>query len=208
MTAAIPYIIMAGGYAMQQRAQGDADKKQQRILARAETIQNGLTGNALGITENSAKKYDATARADAANQAEQTAATSLGQALTEAQTKIAPDASGNVSDAYTVAKAKSAADTLARGQQLAQLMAKMRAPLDLRANEGFDNANASSQSAMLQGDARRTMDYAQRRIGRVKPNQGQMMLGGLMQSFGSGMSGGSKSTPSYTSPMGKPPGSR
>lgn len=186
-TAILPYAMMALGTVAQAKAAGDANDERSRILRIAGDESQKLTGKAIDMSQEGAQKYAATTRLQSEDQAGTTAENSLVKALTESQAQQDPN-TGKVSGDYLTDKAKTTTDSLNRSAQLAKLMSRVRAPLDLRFNEGTSNADTASRIAAITGDARSTVNAGGVDASSVMPNQNLMMLGGFGQAAGAGMS--------------------
>lgn len=191
---AIPYVMMALGTAAQMKAQGDANSERNNILRMAGEETSKLTKKAIDTGQEGAQKYNATTRLADEDQAGQAAEGSLVKALTDAQVKQEPN-TGKVSDDYLTSQARTTSDTMGRSAKLAQLMAKVRAPTDLRFKEGLSNADTASRIAAITGDARGASQAGGVDASGVGPDQGLMMLGGLGQTAGVGMAAGYKPKP-------------
>ena len=145
-----------------------------------------------------AQKYDPEARIVAQNEAEQTAANSLGTALTEAQSTLPnTDVQGKVSDEFLVDKGKATTERMARSMRLAQAMARIRAPNDLRFAESIDNADVASRIGDSQSNARNALEAGRLDASNVQPD-GAAGLGSLL------LRGGSAYAASRGNPKPKP----
>lgn len=183
---AIPYALMAMGTVAQAKAAGDANDERTRILRMAGDESQKLTGKAIDLSKEGAQKYAAATRLQSEDQAGTTAENSLVKALTESQASQDPN-TGKVSGDYLTEKAKTTTDTLGRSAQLAKLMSRVRAPLDLRFSEGMGNADTASRIAAMTGDATGAVRAGGTDASGVMPDQNQMLLGGVAQSAGLGL---------------------
>jgi hypothetical protein len=172
-----------GGNAIQRSAVNNAEKRRQAILDHYKALSQDYTNQATDVTTGAAGKYAAAPRTAAIGQAENAAETSLTGALTSAQTPSAPTA-GRVSGDYLTAQARSTSDQLARSTKLAQLMARVRAPTDLRTSEGLDNMDMATRNTILRGNARTAMSTGDMLAGMTNPDQNRLMLGQMLSSGG------------------------
>lgn len=158
----------------------------QRISAinSASDVQQELSKKSEKAVKDSADKYDPQDRQAAQDNLATEVERSLGDTLTKAQ-KPNDVNSGRVSDEFLTENAKSTTDRLTRGANLAKMMARMRAPNDLRFEEGLSNANTASRVRGLFGDQRSAVSAGGNAASAVSPDGGAMLASDLLRTAGS-----------------------
>ena len=87
----------------------------------------------------------------------------------------------------TTGKARTAATELQRSTDIARLMAKLRGPTDLRANESLINADYAGTGGSLAADRGLANSAANVQAGTIRPDGTASLLGGLATSIGTGL---------------------
>ena len=182
------------------KASTDATNEQKKIIQRAGQTAQEITGESLAASKEGAKKYAPELREQAQAQAESAANESLGTALVDAQNRPKEETTGRVSDEFLTSKAKTQTERVARGAKIAQMMAKLRAPNDLRQEESIDNADTVSRIGGLSGDARNVFRGGQVDASGVTPD-GRAAFAGDIAKAGAGYAArrGRTSSTSYGS---------
>ena len=184
-----PLLLSAASAGVSYASSEKEDKQRMAALKRAGASQEEQTKQA-GLTAlEGAQKYDPEARLAAQGEAEQTAASSLGTALTEAQATLPnTDVQGRVSDEFLADKGKATTERMARSMRLAQAMARMRAPNDLRFSESIDNADTASRIGDMQSNARNALESGRLDASAVQPD-GRAGLGSDLLRAGAAYTG-------------------
>ena len=186
----VPLLLSAIGSGVSYASSEDAKNKSASILCLSQKQQQESTKKAENIALEGAQKYDPTSRLAAQDEAERTAANSLGTALTQAESKLPnTDVQGKVSDEYLVDKGKATTERMARSMRLAQAMARMRAPNDLRFDESIDNADVAGRVSSNLSDARNALEAGSLGASAVQPNSGAALASGLLSAGGTAYSG-------------------
>ncbi len=146
-------LMMAAGTAMQYMSQQQAARRAQRALGMVEDRNDQFNRQIIDITENNARQYDPAARSAATERATDAAVVSLTEYLNRARDagmgEVAPASQGRVSEAFDTERARRAAAQADSAVRLAQLMGRVRGPMDLRAEEGMNNADAASRIGLI-----------------------------------------------------------
>ena len=189
-----PLLLSAASAGVSYASSEKENKQRMAALSRGGAAEQEQTKKA-GLTAlEGAQKYDPQARLAAQGEAEKTAASSLGTALTQAESTLPnTDVQGRVSDEFLADKGKATTERMARSMKLAQAMARMRAPNDLRFSEGLDNADVASRIGDSQSNARNALEAGRLDASSVQPD-GAAGLGSLL------LRGGA----AYTGSRGKP----
>ena len=184
-----PLLLSAASAGVSYASSEKEDKQRMAALRRAGETEQEQTKKA-GLTAlEGAQKYDPQVRLAAQGEAEQTAANSLGTALTQAQETLPnTDVQGRVSDEFLVDKGKATTERMARSMRLAQAMARMRAPNDLRFSESIDNADVASRIGDSQSNARNALESGRLDASTVQPD-GAAGLASLLLRGGSAYAG-------------------
>lgn len=190
----IPLITMLAGTAIQARAQSRAADRQAEELALQSRRQTEVTDKQRASVLANLRQYDPKRRAERqeieAGKAEQ----SLNSAVVDAASRTAPTApvaTGRVSSDYTEGRAEAVRDAANRASTMAGLLAKFRAPTQLRTEESMTNANFAADEANLAAilrDRARTGEQLVSAAGRVNP--WAMAAGSALSSAGSSMATG------------------
>ena len=186
MTAAaiVPLITTIGGTLLQTMASDGAAKKQSAILAAADQREKKISQANRSLALTNSEKYNPETRAANQQTVENTINTSLNQALGDGVNPADNTNQGNVSSDYNSAKMKAAASDRASGIDTAKLLAKMRAPNQLRTNENIGNADVASQIGEGINNINNYSNAAQIGISRVQPNPLLTLLGKTAQTYG------------------------
>ena len=189
MTAAaapylVPLISTIGGTLLQTMASDGAAKKQSAILAAADQREKKISQANRSLALTNSEKYNPETRAANQQTVENTINTSLNQALGDGVNPADNTNQGNVSSDYNSAKMKASASDRASGIDTAKLLAKMRAPNQLRTNENIGNADVASQIGEGINNINNYSNAAQIGISRVQPNPLLTLLGGAAQAYG------------------------
>ena len=177
-----PLLLSAASAGVSYASSEKEDKQRMAALRRGGEAQQEQTKKA-GLTAlEGAQKYDPQERLIAQNEAEKTAADSLGTALTQAQETLPnTDVQGRVSDEFLVDKGKATTERMARSMRLAQAMARMRAPNDLRFAESIDNADVASRIGDSQSNARNALEAGRFGASAVQPDGGAALASDLLR---------------------------
>jgi hypothetical protein len=179
------------GMLMQNDAQDSAARKQQEALNASLEQQDQFNRKAEQVTLNNAQEYDPAKRLERFQEAQQNAGDSLVKTLTAERGgsgTVGQNPVGRISSDYSADSAKRQADTLQASTDMARLMGKMRGASDMLTNEGYTNADYTSQLGMIgaQGNSAARAN----RIGinaAGQPDGTQLAAGGLMSGLGSSM---------------------
>lgn len=190
----IPIAMMLAGTAINARAQRKAADRMDREMALQSLRQTELTDQQRASVLENLRSYDPYKR-DAAQTAEATQAeAALKSAVQDAAAytaPTAPSATGRISKDFTEGRAEAIRRAANRASALAGLLAKFRAPTQLRAEEALTNANFASDEANLAArlrDRTRTGEQLVARAGRVDPLA--TAVGSGLQMAGSSMASG------------------
>jgi len=186
--ATIAYIIMAIGAALQYKANKTAQKKTRRAIDDAEDRQDDLSKRnrkqVLGLME----QYDPEKRQENKDLAANTASEGLISEVIAAKENGGGNidaTQGRVSNAYDTDFAKAQNTRIKKASNIAKLMGKIRAPGDLRFEEGLANSDSQSKSAIIGSLMKSRWTTDQGRINMAKiPNAEMMLAGDLMKSYG------------------------
>ena len=177
-----PLLLSAASAGISYASSEKSNKQRTSALNRAGEAEQESTKKAAQLAIEGAQKYDPTARLAAQGEAEKTAADSLGTSLVKSNEQLPnTDVQGNVSDEYLVNKGKSTTERASRSLRLSQALAKIRAPNDLRFNEGLDNANTASQIGDSQANARNALNAGQLDASSVQPDSGAELGSSLLR---------------------------
>lgn len=186
----IGLIISAAGAAVQYKNQSDASKRQSKAIDRANARDDAYQEKSLDLVSNNLQQYDPENRLEKQDEVEQNSVASFTDYLNKARDKgrgeISDATQGRVSETYTAEKAKRNVAEAGQATKVASLMAKLRAPSDLRTGEGYENANYASQVG-INADNRRSMAGASQtdiqKAGELSPGMG--LVGAALQGAGS-----------------------
>lgn len=186
-------IMMALGTGLQMKAQADAAKRQRNAALAMQDRQDEITGRQRQDIVSSAEQYDPGARMTRQKQAADTATASIMKEIEGAMTgtNLPTEATGRVSDDYLKARADTIRQEYQRAGDRAALLGKMRAPTDLRFEEGLDNANLASRLATLSSIGKNRMVTDKAIMDSIQPNSKMMILGKIMSGVGSAGAAGS-----------------
>lgn len=201
----IPAALSIGGMLMQQQAMSDAEDSRNAAMNRMLERDQQYGQQAQQLVQRQAETYQPEQRQQAEQQAEDKAYGSLAGRLTAAaNTMPTSQVAGKLSDDYLVDSAKRAAAETQRSADTARLMAKMRAPNDLRFGEGLSMADNAATIGSLARD-RSAMGTAGQNDAQVagQPNGAMMALGGLGQSVGTTMLGSKLMNTAKKPPVGQ-----
>jgi len=185
--------VAAGGTAIQMDAQQSAITRQQRAQEAATLEQDGFRRKNSDLLMGAAQQYNGTDREAAATTQQAAAGDKLNTAVTSNQlAQLGPGAAANgtVSREFTALQGQRLMDGLKKAADTARLMGNLRGFDNLKQAEAATTANSAIEQGVNSAAARSQWEAAQPRIanaGRV--NQGQMILGSLLQA-GSGAIGG------------------
>ena len=187
----IPAIITALGTGLSMKAQADALRRQ-REQALAESMRQMRFGEqrSASVLEN-LNQYRPENRMQAQEQVAQAIESRINPVLQESvqESLLAKGATGRVSPEYIKAKGRQVKMAGDRANRLAALLAKYRAPGDMRMNEAFRNAAYTTGETLLNSaaaDSARTSDAI---IRGIRPNPMMTFLGSAMTSYGLGQLG-------------------
>lgn len=183
--------LAASGLAYKSSA--DATKDQKQTIRRAGEAAQEVTRESVGLAQKGAEKYNPNERQATEASAETAASESLGKALVDAQNRPTQESSGRVSDDYLTSKANTATERTARGTKIAQMMARLQAPQNLRFSEGISNADTVSKIGANTGDARNIFRGGQVDASGITPD-GRYALAGDALKTGAGAYYGSDRT--------------
>lgn len=199
------YLAVAGsGAAMQMSAQNSAAKQQRSRILDAQRRQDDLLSKRRENVMKRLEGYDPSRRSEAQEESAERIEGFLQSALQDAQASGVADiprAGGKVSQSYNASVAERFADEMDRASRLASLMARFRAPSDIRFQEGMRDADLSARNAELASLGVSRANTDQSLINMVQPDPRMMALGGLMQTVGTAGAGGAVSS-GRTSGMG------
>jgi hypothetical protein len=180
------WAVMIASLLMQAQASKDAEARQVQQLARNAETESGLVDKSIQVTNRAAEKYDPAARKQAQGLAQAAAEASLGEGLQKAtgSADLNTPYEGKVSDAYVAKQGTEAAANLDRAARLTKLMARIRAPGDLRLSEGYANADASSMLGANAGDMASASRAGANDMANIHPDQTQMLIGQMGTTVG------------------------
>ena len=171
--------LAASGLAYKSSA--DATKDQKQTIRRAGEAAQEVTKESVGLAQRGAEKYNPNERQATEASAETDASQSLGKALVDAQNRPSPETAGRVSDDYLTSKANTATERTARGTKIAQMMARLQAPQNLRFSEGINNADTVSKIGANTGDARNIFRGGQVDASGITPDGRYAFAGDALQ---------------------------
>lgn len=183
--AIVPLIASLVGTGLSYKASSDAADGQKRSIRRAGETAKEITADSVNLATKGAQKYAPEERAATLSEAERVGEESLGQALTATQDRPTQETGGRVSDDFLQGKAKAAIDRTTRGKNLAHMMARLKAPQDLRFSEGISNADTVSKIGANTGDARNAFRDGQTAASGISPD-GSLNLAGDVLRAGAG----------------------
>lgn len=196
MAAAAPYIVAAIGTAMTIKSNNDANDERRGIM-NAQLDRNTAAANKSSqLVTNEAAKYDPTQRQAAID-------TQAAQVYGQEQKDLAAGAgggtvgnvstsgdAGNVSDDFIRSKADRALTEGNRLTDIARELSKVRAPNDVRTDEGYSNADLAGNLQSLFSTNRNQANAAMGAAGAVTPGNGAA-YGQLLTGLGSSLAAGS-----------------
>lgn len=187
----IPAALSLGGMLMQQQAMTEAQDDQRAAMNRMLDRDAQYAGQAQQLVTREAQNYQPAQREQAEQQAEQQAYGSLASKLTAAATTMpTSQVAGKVSDDFLVDKARRTGEEMTRSADTARLMAKMRAPNDLRFGEGLSRASNAAEVGSLARDRASMAGAGGMEVQRAgQPEGAAMMLGQAAQTIGTTMLG-------------------
>ncbi len=167
-------ISAIAGAGMQYKASQDAQERQRREIAASLEAQRKLQMEAEAKAMGAAKTYETPKRAAEQEQIATEIEQSLIQPVSESQAIRSQQQTtqGDVSDAYTTAKAKSDLETVKSAEQLARLLGKTTSASRLRMNEGvrlMDTGQAVDQLASFSRGRYGADDIAIKQAGMLDP---------------------------------------
>lgn len=179
--------MSAIGTKMQMDAQSEAADRQQAALNAALEQNDQYSQKAEQTALQNAEEYTPETRAQRFDESRTAAGDSLVQSLigSRESNPVKVGASGRLSQEFSTDKAKASADQYQQSIDMARLMGKMRGASDMLTNEGYKNADYSSQLGLIGRNAQGAYQAAQPGIsaaGRV--DNGSMLAGGLMSGVG------------------------
>lgn len=191
-----PIAIYIVGTMLKARANQKARKATQNEINKTQARNDTYTNDLSQQVAKNSEQYAPVSRLDAQNQAEQQALGGMEQNLTrvreEGRGDYIPTSSGDVGRTYSVETAKRTLDTASRASKVAAMLAKMRAPTDLRTNEGLANSDIASRMSRTAREQQAMARAGEMDIRSASvPNPMMTMIGSGMQAYGSyGMAGG------------------
>jgi hypothetical protein len=196
LDALLPIAATAAGHFVKQSAVKSADKKRAAVMREMGAMNNDAMRKQVAVTDQQVQQYQPQQRMPALDRAEQQAVQRLTSDVTAPSAAIAgPVYGGKVSDAYSDAKARRAADELRYATRLASLQGKAAAPADLALQESFNNMDGSLQRAGIRSDLRGAMGVRELQMNSIEPSGGMMMAGDMLQ--GAGMAMGTPAPQGY-----------
>lgn len=190
---AIALAAAAAGTKIQMNAQETAANRQASANEQALQEQDGFRKKNADLLMSSAQQYNGVDREQAAVTQQAAAGDKLNTAVTSNQlAALGPGAAANgtVSREFTALQGQRLMEGLKKAADTARLMGNLRGFDNLKQGEAATTANSAIDQGVNSAAARSQWEAAQPRIanaGRV--NQGQMILGSLLQA-GSGAIGG------------------
>ena len=185
---AVPLMMTAASAAMQYMAQSDAQSKRQGIINQMQQATSAANQRNIGINTDVAKQYDPTARAATLDQIAGTKTQQLNDALDQAH-KLLPSstAPGNVPTDYKTDEATKFSAEKQRELNLTKMLGAMMAPGQLRANEGYNLADAATRSATNASNLRGSLAGSEYDVGKVQADPLLTVGGQVVGGVGSGM---------------------
>lgn len=185
----VPALVAAAGTAYSVNAQSEAESERQKAATAQLLRDQGYQQKQIQLATQNAEQYDPKNREVAGQKAVDTAADSLTQSLVKSREASinTPDAAGKVSKDFTTGKARTAASELQRSTDIARLMAKLRGPTDLRANESLINADYAGTGGSLAADRGFANSAANVQAGTIRPDGTATLLGNAASSIGTGL---------------------
>ncbi|MCC6530915.1 MAG: hypothetical protein IT531_00060 [Burkholderiales bacterium] len=180
-----------GGTMMQQQAMADAEARQRQALNQMLLKDEQYADRAQQLVQQEAQNYQPAQREQAEQAAEDAAYGSLATKLTAAtSTMPTSQLAGKVSDDFLVDRARRSSEEMQRSADTARLMAKMRAPNDMRFAEGLSIANNAAEIGSMARDRSAMASAGSMTAQRAgQPSGMQMMLGQGAQNLGISMLG-------------------
>lgn len=180
-------VAAIAGAGMQYKASSDAQERQRREIAASLEAQRKLQMQAEAKAMGAAQTYETPKRAAEQEQIAANIEQSLIQPVSESQAIRAEQQTtqGNVSDAYSMAKAKSDLETVRQAEQLARLLGKTTSASRLRMNEGIRLMDTGQDIDRLAGFSRgqfRADDVAIQQAGQLDPTK--MFVSSLLRQVG------------------------
>ena len=192
-------VAMLAGAAVQYQAQVDAQNAQQEAIRNSLNAQEELQREAEQKAMKTAETFNPLDRIKQQAELESQITDNLITPVSGSQTARADKATaeGNISEDYTVAKAKADTNTLKSAEALARLLGKTSSANRLRLEEGIRLMDTGQQLGMLNNfsQGQKAADsIAIQQAGMVDP--GMVLAGSLLQAAGSaGMMYGGAKTP-------------
>lgn len=191
---AIAIAAAVAGTKIQMNAQEAAADRQSRANDQALQEQDGFRKKNSELLMGTAQQYNGVDREQAAVTQQAAAGDKLNTAVTSNQlAQLGPGAAANgtVSREFTALQGQRLMEGLKKASDTARLMGNLRGFDNLKQAEGLNTANSAIEQGVNSSAARSQWEAAQPRIANAgKVNQGQMILGSLLQAA-SGPIGGS-----------------
>lgn len=185
MAAAVPAGIAVAGAGAQYLNERGADKRRQRIISAALGDARKRKDSIANTTMNEAEKYSEAQRAPQRAEAEGVANADYQKALTASDAISTPEVrSGKLSEDYKTALPAGMADATAKSQRRAALLAKVRAPGDLRQNEAVRRGGVTEEVGSRLTDTNFMVDAAGRDAASVRANPWINLAGQAAQIYG------------------------
>ena len=181
----IPAVAMGGGYLLKQNAEKKAEKKRAAVLNNMQTLNTDATKKNIASITDTMQMVTPEVRMPAYEQAAQKNVASLtADVMAPPEIPIGPQYGGKVSDAFSTATARRAADDLKYSTTLARLMGRAAAPADLALDEREQNVEGALDRDKNNLLARHGLNNEQLKLSAITPNGGQMMAGDMMMMGG------------------------
>jgi len=200
--------MMAAGTAMQYLSQQQAIARANSEMSRVQDRNDEYNRQIIDVVNQNAEQYDPSRRQAAMDTAQQDAVASLTGYLARARDagmgEVSAATQGRTSEAFGTERARRVAEQADVAQKLAQLMGRVRGPVDLRTEEAFTNADAASRIGLL-GQEQIAMGRAgMYDVGRAgQPDPLLMTAGGALAGYGAGkaMYGGTTTPGTSSEPV-------
>lgn len=178
--------VSAAGTGLTLSAQASANKRRRSEIARAREISDAASKKQSKVTLEAARDLDPTLR----EKRREDVINNLSKIYTDQIFKDRTNAvdvnfSGNVSDDFTRAKARSAAARAASSARLAQLMARVQGPQQLFNDERARQEDFQVKKALIQDDTDARLRYLQAGLGAIQPSDAGMIAGESLKTLGS-----------------------
>lgn len=178
--------VSAAGTGLTLSAQASANKRRRSEIARAREISDAASKKQSKVTLEAARDLDPTLREkrreDVINNLSKIYTDQIFKDRTNA---VDVNVSGNVSDDFTRAKARSAAARAASSARLAQLMARVQGPQQLFNDERARQEDFQVKKALIQDDTDARLRYLQAGLGAIQPSDAGMIAGESLKTLGS-----------------------